>query len=494
MVKDEQVRILMRQIKEGSTFELSAAKAGMGQSTARRYRKTGQLPSQSAAPHTWRTRSDPFLEADWQWTWEQLKISPALDPITLFEALQRMYPGRYQDGQLRTFERRIKVWRASEGPSKEVFFPQIYYPGQWSESDFTRMNSLGITIAGQPFDHMLYHFVLCYSNWEAGTVCFSECYESLAGGLQNALWELGGVPKYHRTDQLTAAVKVANPDEFTQRYKALESRYGFISSKTQAHSPNENGDIEQRNFRFKKAVEQALLLRGSKDFADRREYDLFLKAMFDRLNAGRTERLKEELATLRELPACRLEDYRRERVKVGHSSSVRILHNTYSVHSRLVGETVEARVYADHVEIWYAQRKVEHMPRLRGENKHRIDYRHIIDQLVRKPGAFENYRYRDDLFPTSLFRVAYDSLSRNHSQKFAAKEYLRILYLAARENEAGVNDAMRGLITQGLAITAIAVEKALRIGQAVSAPTDVTIDAVNIAEYDGLFATQEVLV
>ena len=154
MVKDEQVRILMRQIKEGSTFELSAAKAGMGISTARRYRKSGQLPSQSAVPHTWRTRPDPFLEADWQWTQEQLEISPALDPKTLFEALQRLYPGRYQDSQLRTFERRIKVWRASEGPSKEVFFPQIYYPGQWSESDFTRMNSLGITIAGQPFDHL----------------------------------------------------------------------------------------------------------------------------------------------------------------------------------------------------------------------------------------------------------------------------------------------------------------------------------------------------
>jgi hypothetical protein len=356
------------------------------------------------------------------------------------------------------------------------------------------MNALGITIAGQPFDHMLYHFVLPYSNWEHGTVCFSESYENLSTGLQNALWELGGVPKYHRTDRLSAAVKVAKPDEFTYRYEALERHYGFISCKTQAHCPHENGDIEQRHFRLKKAVEQALMLRGSNDFSDRSEYDMFLRATFDRLNAGRIERLKEELELLRELPVRRIEDYRRERVKVGVSSTVRILHNTYSVHSRLVGETVEARVYADHIEIWYAQQKVEYMPRLRGEGKHRIDYRHIIDQLVRKPGAFENYRYRDALFPTSLFRVAYDSLSRNHSPKFAAKEYLRILHLAARENETGVNDALQGLIAKGIAISSRAVEDALRADQTVPAATDVTIDAVDIAAYDGLLTAQEAII
>jgi hypothetical protein len=189
-----------------------------------------------------------------------------------------------------------------------------------------------------------------------------------------------------------------------------------------------------------------------------------------------------------------LEDCRREHAKVGPSSTIRIIHNTYSVHSRLVGETVEARVYADHIEIWYAQRKVEHMPRLRGENKHKINYRHIIDWLVRKPGAFDNYRYRDDLFPTSLFRVAYDSLCRNHSQKAAVKQYLRILYTAARESETGVNDALRGLIAQGLAITSTAVEDVLRAGQAVPTITDVSIDAIDIAAYDELLAPDEALV
>lgn len=369
MVTDEQVRNLMKLIKKEKTLSIAAAKAGMDEKTARKYRKLQKLPSQYAVDHTWRTRNDPFKD-DWPWVKQMLQTNPGLEAKTLFEALQRDYPGKYSDGQLRTLQRRIKIWRATKGPGKEVFFPQVYHPGVWSESDFTNMNDLGVTITGCRFDHLIYHFVLPYSNWETGTVCFSESYESLSVGLQNAFWHLSGVTKYHRTDQLSAAVnKVGHPQEFTQRYQGLERHYGFKGCKTQPSHPNENGDVEQRHFRLKRAVEQALMLRGSRDFANRAEYDIFLEKIFEHLDAGRQERLREELKRLRQLPSCRLEDCRKLQLKVGPSSTIHILHNTYSVHSRLIGQKVDVRIYAGHIEVWYAQRKVEQMPRLRGESK-----------------------------------------------------------------------------------------------------------------------------
>ena len=220
MVTNEQVRNLMKLIQKEKTLSIAAAKAGMDEKTARKYRRAGKLPTEMAKPHIWRTRKDPFAQV-WPWVAEKLKGNPGLEAKTLFEALQRDYPGRFPDGQLRTLQRHIKAWRATEGPSREIFFTQVYRPGQWSSSDFTSMNKLAITIAGQPFNHLIYHFVLPYSNWETGTICYSESFESLSQGIQDAFWKLGGVTKYHRTDSLSAAVKnLSNPKEFTQRYNA----------------------------------------------------------------------------------------------------------------------------------------------------------------------------------------------------------------------------------------------------------------------------------
>jgi DNA replication protein DnaC len=216
------------------------------------------------------------------------------------------------------------------------------------------------------------------------------------------LWRLGKVPERHRTDRLSTAVNnMSDPAEFTERYQGLMRFYGLEGEKTQANHGNENGDVEQRHHRFKRAVAQELMLRGSVDFASVETYKSFLEAMFVRLNAGRSERLAEELAVMRELPERRMESSRRERVKVDSGSLIHVDRNAYSVPSRLIGEQVEARLFMDHVEVWYGQKKVAEMPRLRGRQKHRVDYRHIIDWLVRKPGAFEHYRYRGELFPTT---------------------------------------------------------------------------------------------
>ena len=486
MVTDKQVRRLTQMVETGKTIKIASLKTGMDEKTARKYLKAGKLPSEVKLEHAWRTRPDPFEDV-WDEIREKLELFPGLEGKTLFEFLQRKYEGRFADGQLRTLQRRVKGWHALEGPGKEVFFPQVHYPGDICASDFTRMGHLGITIQRQPFDHMIYHFVLTYSNWETGNICFSESYESLSSGLQNALWKLGGVPKRHRTDSLSSAVNNLNKkEEFTQRYEGLLKHYRLKGQKTQTGKGNENGDVEQRHHRLKRALDQALMLRGSRDFESRRQYNQFLKEMFDQLNKGRQDRLSEELTVLRSLPAKKLADCKKLQISVGPSSTIRVLHNVYSVHSRLIGEKVQARVYAEYLDIWYGQKRVERLPRLRGEEKHRIDYRHIIDWLVRKPGAFANYRYRDDLFPTSRFRIAYDIL-KDQGSAGADKEYLKILHLAARESESGVDNALGALIDSGARISDKDVDYLVCKAQHPNQVKDPIIVEINLQIYDSLF-------
>jgi hypothetical protein len=491
MVTDRLFRRLRKLIQTESTLANAADKAGIDEKTARKYRDSDALPSQMTTPHTWRTREDPFQDV-WPELQERLRLNPGLQAKTLFLDLQRRSPGRYPDGQLRTLQRRIKRWRALEGPPKEVFFAQTHHPGQLCASDFTHMTALGVTLAGEPFDHLVYHFVLTYSNWETGTVCFSESWESLCEGLQNALWELGGVPRQHRTDRLSAAVQAdPDPERFTQRYQALMAHYGLKAQAIAARQAHQNGDVEQSHHRFKEAVDQSLMLRGSRDFARRGDYEAFLRKVMAGRNANRRQRFAEELAVLSPLPARRLEMGRRVKVRVDSGSTIHVGGNTYSVASRLIGEWVEVHVGAEALEVWHGARRVDHLPRLRGRGKHRIEYRHIIDWLVRKPGAFEAYRYHDAMFPTSRFRMAYDAL-RQQSPAVAVPEYLAILHLAAREGEGLVDEALRGLLDHNEALGSVAVAQFVRQGRRLPPVTDVTIAAVDLAEYDRLLTGKEV--
>lgn len=467
------------------TKAIAASKAGMDEKTARKYERIGKLPSEVKKAHRWRTRKDPFAGV-WEEVKDYLGNNPGLEAKTLFEHLQGKYPGQFSDGKLRTLQRRVKTWRVLEGEGKEVYFEQVYKPGVLCQSDFTHMNDLRITVNRQPFNHMIYHFVLPYSNWESGTICFSESFESFSEGLQNALWELGGVPQTHQTDRLSAAIhKTSHPDEFTARYKGLLRHYGLNGRKIQSGKAHENGDVEQRHYRFKRALEQAVMLRGSRDFQSRQTYERFLKKLFEQLNANRGDRFQEEIQVLRRLPQNRLESCKHLNVKVGKGSTIRVNHNVYSVNSRMIGEWVKVRLYAEYFEVWYAQRCVETVPRLRGEGKHAIQYRHIIDWLVRKPGAFENYRYRDELFPTHTFRIAYDSLKRQNPQR-ASKEYLKILHLAARENETAVDKAIAYLIDQYKDIDYESVKAIVMDEPGLGEPEDVFIKAVDLRAYDRL--------
>jgi Mu transposase, C-terminal domain len=491
MVSDQQVKRLFRLVGGGLARDVAAAKAGMDPKTARKYLRTRRLPSEMQQTHTWRTRPDPF-EAVWEEIRERLELEPGLQAKTLFEHLQQTEPGRFSDGQLRTLQRRIKQWRATEGPAREVFFAQRHEPGELCQSDFTHCRELEITIAGEPFPHLIYHFVLSYSNWETGSVCYSESFESVSEGLQNALWELGGVPREHRSDRMSAAVNnLSDAREFTAAYASLLRHYGLGGQKIQAGKANENGDVEQRHYRFKQAVVQALMMRGSRDFVSLADYQQFLRKLFERLNAGRSARLAEEMRQLRPLPERKLDAARSVSVRVSPGSLIHVHRNTYSVHSRLIGELVEARLNADTVEVWYGGRKVEELPRLRGRSKHRVDYRHMIDWLVRKPGAFDRYRYRDELFPSSWFRMSYDALRECLGPRRGAKEYLQILALAARRGESRVEQCLRGWLQQDPnGLTAAAVSAALDNAADLAPITAVAVEPVSLAVFDELLSSQ----
>lgn len=490
MKKDAEVQLLLRERQKGRTQVQAAARAGMSERTARKYEQAGALPSQLKRPRTHRTRPDPFLD-DWPWIVTQLERDNALQAKTLFELLCAQQPGRYQPAQLRTLQRHIKTWRALHGPEQEVYFPQVHTPGRLAQSDFTHMTDLGVTLGGLLFPHLLYHLVLTYSNVEAVSLCFAESFESLAEGLERCVWQIGGVPQQHRTDQLSAAVHQldqAGRHDFTARYQALMAHYGMQPTTNTAGEAHQNGDVEQAHYRFKQAVDQALRVRGSRDFADRAAYERFLHELVRQRNLTRAARFAAEQQALRPLPAAPLHPCRELRVRVSRFSTIHVLENTYSVPSRLIGTTLTVRLRAETVEAYIGTRLVCTMPRLSGRQQHRIHYQHVIWSLVRKPGAFAAYRYRDDLFPTLTFRRAYDTLCEQRPER-ADREYVRLLHLAATTVETDVEAALTLLLDSRTPPTFDAVRELVREPQIPAVP-QLSTPPLDLAIYDQLLPTQ----
>ncbi len=488
MKTDSEVRMAMEARGKGKTQQQSAAKADMSVQTLRKYERTGKLPSQMKNPREYRTRVDPFA-GDWPWIEKRLEADPAIQGKTLFELLCERHPGKYSQGQLRTLNRHIALWRARHGPGKEVMFEQVHKPGEMAQSDFTSMNELGVTIGGERFDHLLFHLVLTYSNIEAVRVCPSESFESLSEGMEHCLWRIGGVPLKHRTDHLSAAVKHLNKEhteEWVSRYQGLLKHYGMAPDANNAGEAHENGDVEQSHYRFKSAVGQALILRGSRDFKDRREYDRFLEKLVRHRNQTRQARFDEERQHLKPLPAMPLMPARELRLKVTRFSTIRVLSNIYSVPSRLIGTQLIVRVRAEELEIYVGTQKLMVLPRLTGRGKARIDYKHISWSLVRKPGAFAAYRYREELFPSVVFRRAYDLLTERVAAK-ADREYVRVLHLAASTSETEVEAAISLLLETKEPPAFDAVRELVREPKAVRIPY-ITPPTLDFGVYDRLLA------
>jgi hypothetical protein len=347
---------------------------------------------------------------------------------------------------VRTLQRHIAAWRALNGPNKEVIFQQVHQPAQMAQSDFTHMDDLTITLAGQPFPHLLYHLVLTYSNVEAVTICPSESFEALAEGLEAALWQIGGVPRLHRTDHLSAALRHLDKEgreDFTDNYRALMNHYGMQPTTNNLGVSHENGDVEQSHFRLKEVLDQALRVRGSRDFPSQKEYHRFLQDLVVRRNLTRQSRFEEERPLLKPLPKKPLEPGRELRVEVSRFSTIHLLSNTYSVPSRLIGTTLTIRVRAQTLEAYVGTAHTLSLPRLLGKHQHQklINYRHLSWSLVRKPHAFAAYHHRDEFFPSLAFRTLYDELARTRPGQ-CDREYLRILHLAATTSESEVEVAL----------------------------------------------------
>ncbi len=490
MKSDAEVRRYMKERSKGRTQEQAAATAGMSLGTARKYERVARVPSQLKQPRTYRTHANPFTE-EWPWVVAQLERDPALQAKTLFGLLVERSPGRYQAVQLRTFQRHVAAWRLEHGPAREVVFPQVHRPGVAAQSDFTHMAGLAITLGGAPFPHLLFHLIFVYSNVEAVRVCFAESFEALVEGLEGALWALGGVPRQHRTDHLGAAVRPLDADgqaQARERYAAVMQHYGMEPTTNTLGVAHENGDIEQAHHRFKEALDQALRARGSRDFRDRAAYERVLRELVRRRNATRAARWAEELAALRPLPAAPLAPCRELQVRVGRFSTIQVLGNTYSVPARLIGATVLVRARSETLELYRGTAKLLTLPRLLGRGRQRIDYRHLIWSLVRKPGAFANYRYHDDLFPTLTFRRAYDALAAGRPAR-ADREYVRVLHLAASASEAEVEAALLLLLEQGTPPTLDAVRELVRLPGPNTVPA-LTAVAPDLDVYDQLVSTE----
>ena len=270
--------------------------------------------------------------------------------------------------------------------------------------------------------------------------------------------------------------------------------YSIKPKKINPGKANENGDIEQSHYRFKNAVDQQLMLRGSRNFISRAEYEQFLQKIFNQRNHGRKKNIEIEKKLLRPLPQKKIDAFKKLKLSVSRSSTIHINHNIYSVDSRLIKEKVDVKVFSEHVEVWYAQKMVHKIPRLRGEGKHNIQYRNIIDSLLRKPGAFENYKYKEDMFPTTKFRMAYDGLLKHKTARKAAKEYLAILNLAAKESEGLVDEAIRILLHNGKRIIDFnAVNEIFKTLKQDNNPKkiEIQVQEVNLSIYDLLLKNKE---
>jgi hypothetical protein len=472
----------------------AAAKSGISERSARRVEGADALPSQRPQ-RSWRTRDDPLSEV-WDAEVVPLLTSDAqLNAVTLLEELQRRHPGQYDEGVLRTLQRRMRQWRATHGAEREIYFAQEHPPGRLGLSDFTVADDLGVMVDGIAFNHRLYHFALAHSGWRhAMVVVGGESFIALSAGLQGALWHLGGVPEEHRTDSLSAAFNnLAEEQELTKRYADLCRHYGMRASRCNPGQSHENGSIESRNDSLKTALDQALRLRGSRSFDDRAGYEALVHEIVQRFNARVAKRLAVERPMLKALPVRRTAEYEELPARVSKYAIFRVKSEQYSAPSQLIGHRLMVRQYAQHIECWLGGQCVlrrERATRRDGLRHARdIDYRHLVAALQRKPGAFARWVLRDAAFPQDVYRRTWERLAERVAEREACKTMVGLLVLAAEGHEAQLAGELEQLIELDQLPDLLALTQLL-------APPRSEVPIVNIvlptlADYDQLLAVAQ---
>lgn len=442
-------------LRKTNAPKIAAAKAGISTATAYRIEKDPRLPSQKQKPRE-RRRPDPLGDLFETEVIPMLKAAPGLRPVAIYEELLRRHP-EVEAGIRRTLERRIRRWRAEHGEEQEVIFRQTHQPGRLGLSDFTEMSGFGVTVAEVPLIHRLYHFRLAYSGFEhAHVVLGGESFTALAEGLQNALWQLGGVPKEHRSDSLSAAFRnlgQKTEEDLTARYEELCRHYGMEPTRNNRGLAHENGAIEGPHGHLKRAIEDALLLRGSRNFEDLASYRGFVDEIVSRRNARASEKIEAERQTLLALPPRRTADYEEIAVRVTSSGGFTLRKVFYTVPSRLIGHRLRIRLYDDRLEVFTGSTKLLTLPRGRsepsGKHGHVVNYRHVIHSLKRKPMALLGLVYRDQLFPREAYRRTFDRLIETTGEKNACRTTVALLALAHEEGcEAALAGELDRLLTE----------------------------------------------
>jgi len=494
-----QVRIMMRERQKGKTLEQAAASANVrSRKTVAKYERLGGVPSELKQRRNYRTRPDPFVE-HWSQVETMLATSPELEAKALFGWLGEQYPGHYQEGQVRTFQRRVNEWRALHQPQVAVL-EQLHRPGEVMQTDGVWLTELGVTIQSQPLEHLLIHCVLPYSNWEWGCLAQSESLMALRLALHTTFSQLGAVPVYHQTDNSSAATRRLQADElgeaarertYTDGYLHLLKHYKLEPRVTHRQSPQEDGDVESSHGGLKRALQQHLLLRGNRDFASLASYRAFVEQVMAKRNQLRRERLAEEMAVMRPLTAAPLALGTALRMRVSKGSLIKVDKQHYSVPTSLIGRMVNVYVYEWQVEVCYGRKPVATLARLIGQERQPagINYRHVIDSLLRKPGGFRDYRYREALFPCLVFRQAWEQFNTWYAPRRADLIYLRILRLAAQTLESEVAGALQLLLDRHAHFTES--EVAALLNRPVAPAPPVARGEVSLAQYDQLLPSSQ---
>lgn len=489
-ITDRQVRRYMDERKDGEPQAIAAARAGFSESTARRIGKGRVLVSQRP-PRQYRTRIDPFQEV---WRAEIVPIltgAPGIRATTVLEELQRLHPGRYPDRVLRSLQRHIAHWRATEGPERELIFRQEHPPGRQALSDFTHPDSFAVTIGGKPFRHMLYHFWLAFSGWQhVRAVQGGESFTALTEGLQEALWQLGGSPREHRTDRLSAAYRnLSDREDEARGYAAFCRHYGIEPTRNNPGVAHENGSVEAAHGHLKRTIKEALELRGSNDFADLAAYQAFLAETVARKNARRAAAVAIELKALGSLPRHRTTDFSVATAGVTRSGTISVRGVLYTVPSRLIGSRLKVHIYDDRLVCYLGASPVLTVPRsyrrAGAKAVRQIDYRHLICALVKKPQAFRHSVFREDLFPRAAFRRAWEVLDEKLEPRKACRVYVGLLHLAAmRACEAALARHLDAILDAG-GVPDLETARVAVAPVPTALPT-VTIPPPNLALYDRL--------
>ena len=458
MLQPYQVQVYMRAREQGCTQPQSAVIAGFSERSGRRI-ESGERAPNLGEERSWRTRPDP-LAGVWESELEpMLKQEPRLEAMTLYEYLVEKYPGQYEQ-TLRTVQRRVQTWKAVYGDPKEVMFEIRHLPGEMGLSDFTELKDVTITIGGQAFEHILYHYRLAYSGWQyVQVIQGGESFIALSEGLQNALFACGGVPQIHRTDSLSAAYRNMAGKRYkplTQLYDQLCEHYRMRPTRNNTGIAHENGSIESPHGHFKRRLTQQLYLRGSFDFDSVAAYQTFIEQVVATLNGKCTVKYAEEKAHLQPLPRYRVADYEEVLVRVSRYSTIEVRCVLYTVPSRLIGQQLSIRLYHDRLVGYLGQQPVVQLERVRGASSgtqrraRSINYRHIIEGLRQKPRAFLYCTWQSEILPDEQWRSLWQQIAERWEPDSAARLMVEALYLAAsHDKERAIADYLHAQLEAG---------------------------------------------